>query len=209
MGIESPSILITLSRWPSWAVVHELNNHDRPDKTSQRGAVSEAASGCSGLCAVQYPGLCRPLREGRLPCRSIAYRAGGPVVSPRPRGTPSFRRPSISSQALDSFKHGMTQLDMLVRQSTISRMFPQERHVRSLRQQWASAEPHATAPPLPLRWLLTANRSGPARFPRLPLCWLTAAPPHRSALLPAPYTAGHGRGRHFAAKNGARPARPS
>jgi hypothetical protein len=37
---------------------------------------------------------------------------------------------SFSGQeALDAFKGGMTQLEMLTRQSTISKMFPQDRHV--------------------------------------------------------------------------------
>ena len=48
--------------------------------------------------------------------------------------SPSCRLAPPISQALDAFQHGMTQLEMLRRQSAISQMFPQDRHAAPLRQ---------------------------------------------------------------------------
>ena len=52
----------------------------------------------------------------------------------RPSGTISCGRPPMS-QALNAFQHGMAQLEMLSRQSSISRMFKgEERHAARLLQ---------------------------------------------------------------------------
>ena len=80
--------------------------------------------------------------------------------------SPSCRRPPPISQALDAFQHGMTQLEMLSRQSSISKMFPQDRHAPQLRQQWLLSAPQATAalithPPLGRRALSALRSAGP------------------------------------------------
>ena len=145
---------------------HGASQHGDPNKSSQRGPVSEAVSGCEHLRVVQHPGLRRPLREGRLPRRRSAQRAGGAAVCACAARSPSCRRPPPISQALDAFQHGMTQLEMLSRQSSISKMFPQDRHAPQLRQQCLLSEPQATTalithPPLGRHAFSALRYAGP------------------------------------------------
>ena len=81
--------------------------------------------------------------------------------------SPSCRLAPPISQALDAFQHGMTQLEMLRRQSTISQMFPQDRHAAPLRQR---VLPGAAGHGWPLISPLCAGTLSPP-----PLCWPTAA----------------------------------
>ena len=75
---------------------------------------------------------------------------------------PSCRLPPPISQALDAFQHGMTQLEMLSRQSAISKMFPQDRHAQQLRQcSSLSRRPRLHLSPLGPRAFSAFRSAGP------------------------------------------------